>query len=158
MHIHSDRKSSRLWMAFSNSNILQSLQWKICDDRSLATYLREMQDVEQTRKKHHRIKYVEKKLKKTLTTFVTKQMTDGTIMEFTDKVMLEEEIIVENLRRKIPVPCLINCFIARLVPLAMAQQETGSLMALIWPCISIAGNYTFHPLHEEILFHPRSHH
>ena len=86
-------------MPFSNSNILQSLQWKSYDDRSLATYLREMQDVGQTRMKHHRIKYVEKKLKKTLTTFVTKQITDGTIMEFTDKVMLEEEIIVENLKK-----------------------------------------------------------
>ena len=62
-------------------------------------YLRELQDVERTRKKHGHIKYVEKKLKKTSTTFVTKQMADGTVMEYTDKATLEKEIIAENLKK-----------------------------------------------------------
>ena len=57
-------------------------------DKSSAIYLREMQDVERTRKKHRRIKFVEKKLKKTSKTFMTKKMADGTLMEFTDKATL----------------------------------------------------------------------
>ena len=69
------------------------------NDKSSAAYLREIKDVEQTRKKHRCIKFVEKELKKTLTTFVAKETTDGIIMVFTDKATLEEEIIAENIKK-----------------------------------------------------------
>ena len=58
-----------------------------------------MKEVEKTRKKHHCIKFVKKKLEKTSTTFVTKTMDNGTVMELIDKAKFEKEIIAENLKK-----------------------------------------------------------
>ena len=68
-------------------------------DKSSAIYLRELKHIEQTLKKHRHIKFVEKKFEKTLTTFVTKTLDDGTILELTDKDALEQEIINKNLQK-----------------------------------------------------------
>ena len=72
---------------------------KYGDKKSSMHYLREMQEIEKIRKHHRRIKFVEKKLEETSTTFVTKNMEDGSAKEFTVKVEPEKAIISEKLKK-----------------------------------------------------------
>ena len=60
-------------------------------------YLREMKTMEVIKKMFMKIKFVEKKLKKTATTYVTHKSQDGTTEELTQKTELEKAIIKENL-------------------------------------------------------------
>ena len=65
---------------------------------SATTHIRNMQKIEEHRTLARRIKYTKVKSKKPGTTFVTKQQTDGSRLEITDKISLENVIVAENLK------------------------------------------------------------
>ena len=62
-------------------------------------HIRNMQKREEYYNLARQIKYIEGKLRKSVTTFVTQHQTDGRTLEITDKTPLEEVIIAENMKK-----------------------------------------------------------
>ena len=61
-------------------------------------HIRNMQKREEYYNLARQIKYIEGKLRKSVTTFVTQHQTDGRTLEITDKTPLGEVIIKENVK------------------------------------------------------------